>query len=416
MRETLDLQPDANVADAEFHRLLGFPRGHLLDGRAAELAAWARHWYGKHGRPWVYVREAALEATDMTLRLDGVEFRSASLHRHLRRAAARRVALVAVSAGAAGEEHARQLWQEGKPDEYFFLESFASAVVEHLVATTSGRLCALADRDGLLAVPHYSPGYPGWEVADQGRLFELITGGMTRPFPEALEVLPSGMLKPKKSLLAVFGLTARSAAALAAASLIPCERCSFSPCQFRRAPHRPMPAASGWTGEAAGAAPPAAAYRTNPRALRKRAGERVRLAPRPGGQIEARFRFDGTTCSNLGQPLAYDYVVVLAAPEAGGAILQADCRPAPGDEGHARMCAWLNDAAALERTMAAEKPLLGRPLDEVLGWTRPVAPSGCFCNADSRLHNWGVALEAIHFALTQTAPRAFSLESAFLPS
>jgi len=264
-----------------------------------------------------------------------------------------------------------------------------------------------------MAVPHYSPGYAGWDVAEQGRLFELITRGMTRPFPESLAVLPSGMLKPKKSLLAVFGLTARTPEALAAANLIPCARCSYAPCQFRRAPHQPA-AVRGETGPASvRPAPGTAAYRTNPRALRKWAGERVRLAPRSGGQVEASFRFDGTTCSNLGQPLAYDYVVLLAA---GGTILQADCRPAPGDEGHTKMCAWLNDAAELERTLAAEKPLLGRLLDDVLGWTRPVAPAGCFCSAESRLHNWGVALEAIHFALNQAASRAPAPESVSLPS
>ena len=262
----------------------------MPEGRAAELAAWARRWYAEHGRPWVYVREAGLEVTEAGLRIEGAEFRSASLHRHLRQSAARRVALLAVSAGGACEEHARRLWQEGKPDEYFFLESFGSAVVEHLVARASGRVCAQADGDGLMAVPHYSPGYTGWGVADQVRLFALIEGGRTRPFPDALEVLPSGMLRPKKALLAVFGLAARTAEALARANLIPCERCAFSPCRFRRAPHRPARAASGRTGEAAGRAPPAAvAYRTNPRALRKWAGERVRLAPRPGGVIAMGF-------------------------------------------------------------------------------------------------------------------------------
>jgi len=418
MRETLDTRPDGNVPEAEFRRLLGFPRGHELDGRAAELAAWARRWYAENGRPWVYTREAAVEVTDTTLRLDGTEFRSDSLHRHLRATGARRAALVAVSAGAGCEAHAHQLWQQGKPDEYFFLESFGSAVVEHLVATTSGRVCAQADRDGLIAVPHYSPGYTGWDVADQGRLFGRIAAGMAQPFPEPLEVLSSGMLRPKKSLLAVFGLTARTPEALAAGRLTPCERCSFAPCQFRRAPHRQsaIRGESALVGEPAGTAVgTGAVYRTNLRALRKWAGERVRLAPRGDGRLEARFRFDGTTCSNLGQPLAYEYVVLLDAPATGGAILRVDCRPAPGDAGHTKMCAWFEDAAALQQAMAAEQPLVGRPLDAVLTWTRPVAPSGCFCNADSRRHNWGVALEAIHFAVAQHAAPRPALEAVSSP-
>ena len=49
--------------------------------------------------------------------------------------------------------------------------------------------------------------------------------------------------------------------------------------------------------------------------------------------------------------------------------------------------------------IAGEKPLLGRPLDEVLSWSRTPAPSGCHCTADSRAHKWGLALEAIHYAL-----------------
>jgi hypothetical protein len=239
MRETLELHPEASVADHEYRRLLGFPRRYEPGARAQELAAAARGWYGEHGRPWMYLRAAGLDLADGALRIDGVEFHSAYLREHLHRAGARRVVLAAVSAGRGCEEHAHRLWQEGKPDEYFFLEIFGSAVVEQLVAAASGRICALADGDGLIAVPHYSPGYAGWDVAEQSRLFALITRGMARPFPEPLEVLASGMLKPKKSQLGVFGLTPRTPAALAAARQVPCRRCSFAPCQYRRAPYRP---------------------------------------------------------------------------------------------------------------------------------------------------------------------------------
>jgi hypothetical protein len=241
MRETLELHPDASVPDTEYRRLLGFPRRYAPGARAQELAAEARRWYAEHGQPWMYLREAGLELTDGALRIDGVEFHSTHLHEHLRRAGARRAVLVAVSAGRGCEEHAHQLWQEGKPDEYFFLEIFGSAVVEHLMAAASGRICELADGDGLIAVLHYSPGYSGWDVAEQNKLFALITRGLAGPLPEPLEVLASGMLKPKKSQLGVFGLTARPPRALAAARLVPCHNCSFAPCQYRRAPYRPAP-------------------------------------------------------------------------------------------------------------------------------------------------------------------------------
>ncbi|MEJ1971074.1 MAG: hypothetical protein WDM96_00655 [Lacunisphaera sp.] len=395
--ETCDIHPKVDVQDAEYYRLLGWPRGHVPEERALELAAWARAWYAEHGRPWVYWRRVDLAAGESELRLDGVSFDSARLRDHLQENAAQGAVLVAVSAGSECEEHARQLWQEGRPDEYFFLEVFGSAVVEDLVARISGRLCAEAGREGLMAVPHYSPGYPGWDIAEQGKLFALISHGLSRPLPGPVEVLPSGMLRPKKSLLAVFGLAAAKPGAAAPAAT-PCENCSFAPCQYRRATYRHAgravaPEAASLTANAT--------YSVNPRALRKWARERVRVELRADGTVEAVFRFDGTTCSNMGQPLAFDYRVAMTGPDQGYRILESSCTPAPGEEGYQSTCAYLNDPDGLMQEIAAERPLVGRPLDDVLTWNRPVASAGCPCTADSRAHKWGLALEAIHFALAQ---------------
>lgn len=395
MIELVETSPAVRVADADFHRLLGYPRGHAAGDRSRELAAWARDWYAAHGRPWVYLREARLELTATALHLDGVEFRSRQLHEHLARAGATRAMLVAVSAGPECEEHARRLWEESKPDEYFFLETFGSAVVEHLAGTTSGRVCEAGARDGLIAVPHYSPGYSGWDVVDQRRLFDLIKAGAGAALPGPVEVLESGMTRPKKSLLGVFGLTARTPESESASRATPCENCAFAPCAYRRAPHHsaatPPPAAP----------PPAATYTVNPRALAKWARERVRLVPKADGQLVASFRFDGTTCSNLGRPLAFDYTVTLGPSGEGHPIRASLCRPAAGDDGHKEMCAYLSDGPGLMRAIAGEQPLLGQPLGDVLRWTRSAAPSGCHCTAASRMHKWGLALEAIHFALAQ---------------
>ncbi len=406
--EQLDLHPAVSVKEAEYRRLLGYPPHHTPGERADELAEWARGWFAEHGRPWVYLREVELRVTPETLWIDGMEFHSKQLHAHLQQAGAERAMLVAVSAGPGCEAQARQLWQDSKPDEYFFLEMFGSAVVEQLVASLSARICELAEHDGLMAVSHYSPGYTGWDIADQTRLYELITRGQAQPFPEPLEVMSSGMLRPKKSLLAVVGLTARTGHA--SSQLVPCEACSFTPCQYRRAAYRhapvrtdgsapPVPPAS----RAASASPLAggANYSVNPRALRKWAQERVRIEPRERGTVAATFRFDGTTCSNLGRPLAFDYAVKLSGPEEGYIILESDCHPVAGDDGHTFMCAYMSDSAGLMKSLTDEKPLAGRPLNDVLSWTRTAAPSGCHCSADSRAHKWGLALEAIHYALAQ---------------
>src|SRR5690606_28116762 len=95
----------------------------------------------------------------------------------------------------------------------------------------------------------------------------------------------------------------------------------------------------------------------------------------------------------------------LSGPGEGYVIRDAECRPAEGDEGYKAMCAYLSSGDALLEEIAAEKPLLGRPFDEVLRWQRAAAPSGCYCSPASREHKWGLALEAIHYALVQAAAK-----------
>lgn len=404
--ETFDAQPEFHVQDAEYLRLLGYPHGHTPGDRVQELMAWARGWYAQHGRPWCYHRRVALQAGAGALRFDGVEFTSPRLQEHFQHHAASGAVLVAVSAGRECEEHARELWNEGKPDEYFFLEIYGSAVVEDLVARTSGRLCDEASHAGLIAVPHYSPGYAGWDVAEQNRLHALILAGIKGTLPGPLEVLSSGMLRPKKSLLAVFGLAPLTERPATLAT--PCEGCSFSPCRYRRAAYRHVagtgsdrPPGQSQTG------PAAPRYTVNARALRKWAAERVSLAPQADGTLEAVFRFDGTTCSH--QPLAFDYRVRLSGPANGNVILGSSCTPAPDDEGHKLTCSYLADAQDHLHEIAVERPLVGRPLDEVFAWSRESAPSGCHCAPASRAHKWGLALEAIHYAVAQTrAPQTVS--------
>ena len=397
--EFLDTHPPVAILESEYRRLLGYPKDHVPGERVEELAAWARQWFTTHGRPWMYLRETKLSVSNEGLLLDGTGFRSKQLHEHLRQTGAERAVLVVASAGAECEEYARQLWQEAKPDEYFFLEVYGSAVVEHLVASLSGRICDLAGKDGLMAVPHYSPGYTGWDVADQNKLFDLITRGLSRPFPGPVEVMSSGMLRPKKSLLGVFGLAARRAGVAAVVAKTPCENCAFNPCQYRRAPYRHNPDLTARVA-AAPVLSRDAKYSVSLRALRKWSQERVRLETRRDGSIEARFRFDGTTCTNQGRPLAFDYTLTLSPAASGYVIQSADCRPAAGDDGYTSMCAYLTDAKKLMGEIAAEKPLLGRPLNDVLQWQRIAAPAGCHCSAESRLHKWGLALEAIHYSLS----------------
>ena len=81
-----------------------------------------------------------------------------------------------------------------------------------------------------MAVPHYSPGYAGWDVADQNRLFELIDPRHDAAVPGAArsaaqrnapaEEIAAGGVWPRRP----HGGSARPRA-----HLVPCESCPFHP-------------------------------------------------------------------------------------------------------------------------------------------------------------------------------------------
>lgn len=400
--------PEVDVAEPEFRRLLGYPRGATPSARAEELAAWARAWFAAHARPWSYLREVPVGTADGRLTIDGVPFASAQLLRHFEDRRAAEAVVFVVSAGRACEEHARELWLAGKPDEYFFLETFGSAVVERLTALVNARVCADADLRGQRAIPHYSPGYATWDVAEQPALFEIIRRARDEALPEPVEVLPSGMVRPKKSLLGVIGLTREPAASATAG--VPCERCSWSPCAYRRVPYRHAEVRGPSTDASAASPGPRrpeapltrdATYSLAPRALEKWSRERLQLQHHADRSVTAVFRFDGTTCSNMGQPLAFDYRIELGAPGTCYRIERTSCTPADGDAGHRSMCEYLRGAEGLMAAIATERPLVGEPLDAVLTWSRERTSTGCYCDAASRAHKWGLAFEVVHFALAR---------------
>jgi len=387
-----------------------------MEGRARELLDGARRWYAENGRPWFYARQVdALELADEKLRVAGTEFSSQQLHDLFAEAQADKAILVAVSAGSECEEKARELWREGKPDEYFFMEIFGSAVVEHLVTVASGRICGWADAHKMAALPHYSPGYSGWDIADQVKLWDLIRQSGARDFNDRLAVMETGMLRPKKSLLAVFGVTHHLEKARRFAKLIPCENCSLADCRYRRGSYRHAPPQledmralqsdavdnPGRRSFNGPALAQNAKYTINPRALEKWSRERLNLNFLPDGSAEATFRYEGTTCSNAGRALEFDYVVRLAPPAENFKLLKMDCAPAPSDTGHRFQCAYLLDAESFLREITEERPLLGRPLNDVLSWQRAYNPSGCYCDVARREHKWGLVFEVIHYALVR---------------
>jgi hypothetical protein len=149
-----------------------------------------------------------------------------------------------------------------------------------------------------------------------------------------------------------------------------------------------------------------AQYSVSVKALQRWSSERLALTTRADGTIDALFHYEGTTCTNTGRPLHFQYHVRLGPSGAGYPLLEQGCRPASGDGGYTSMCQYIKDGEQLMMAIEHERPLHGRPLDEVVRWARPASPAGCYCDVESRQHKWGLVLETIHYALTRGAARA----------
>jgi hypothetical protein len=151
----------------EYARLLGYPSGKPLEGDVLARAEEAIAWYDRHGNPRVVTRVVGAET------------------------------VAAITAGSEVEEEIAMLWAADRVDEAYFLDRLAAVVVEHLAASLgNGR----------------SPGHKGFPLEEQSRLYALLE-------PPDVELLPSGMLKPVHSLLAVYGAEDASGS--------PCSRCDW---------------------------------------------------------------------------------------------------------------------------------------------------------------------------------------------
>ena len=427
MNELIDTKPDTNVLEIEYKRLLGYPYHFELKERARELADWAREWYSENGSPWIYgVKTSEIDFTNEKLRINGAEFSSLRLRSQLLKAQVNSAMLVAVSAGNECEEKSNQLWLEGKPDEYFFLEVYGSAVVEHLITLAGAKLCAWADENNLAVLPHYSPGYPGWTVTDQNELLKLIVNNK-HDLPGKMNVLETGMLKPKKSLLALFGITENVDKVLRLSDLIPCETCSLQRCQYRRSAYKHarnpiedvsklQPANKEFNTRGSDEKNSAhiltknGKYNISIKALQKWSDERLTLKVLEDNSIEANFRYEGTTCSNMGRSLEFEYFIKLGSPEILYKIISMSCNPVHDNDGYKFMCEYISDSESLMNSIQNEKPLIGKPLNDILNWKYQFSPEGCFCKTESREHKWGLVLEVVHYALVKLENHSVNAE------
>ncbi len=357
------------------HHHLGWPSGVDLGEEIDARVDLVTRWYREHGKPWTRSRRVAVDAIrgDVVWLAGGQEFRSALIADGFRHVEVVEVFVLAASAGAEIDAQVRCHWNEDRPDEAMFLGAVGSAVAEQLRADGTKRIADAAHADGLVALPGYSPGFDGWALTDQRQLFAVLA---CSPLPGPLKVLESGGLEPSKSTLTAIGLTRRN-------------DLDIDPRSFWT-PH--SSAGGGFL------------YSFPEKALLRWSRRRLEWLPEMGRRRAARFRFDGTTCSNMGLSIGMSYYVELERRADGSAVIVAcGCSPREGDRGYEGMCAYRTDPGGFAAA-SSEPPFeigatLGDALGDALGRRESSMSSGCLCTKADREHKWRIVLETIHFDL-----------------
>lgn len=370
-----------NIPEKLFRKHLGLPVEVAVEESVAQIEEMVRCWYARYACPWssVGVNMIRKISDDQVVLDNGVILKSERLAQGFLEVNANAVIVAGLSAGVEVDAEIERLWRVEKPDEAMFLNALAIASVEYLRSQIwkhfSDRLANLE----LAVLPHYSPGYEGWDLEDQSELLRCLDDS------GPIISLASGSLNPSKSTLANFGVAPRQ-------SWWSDRRGSFWDRSSFKGTKR-TPVASDQFRKS---------YAFPERALEKWSRSRLSLDSSTKERIRATFRLDGTTCSGMGIPLAFDYIVDLhKVRDERYLIDNLKCEFAEGDKGHRSTCLFLSNLTDFQIALKDTPPLQGWSLDEVLEWDPGTSPSGCVCTHGSRGHKWRMVLQTLHYALCQ---------------
>lgn len=128
------------------------------------------------------------------------------------------------TAGPGIEERSRRLLAEGDPFTGFIADAVGSLVVEAAMERIHERVEALAGERGRRVTNRYSPGYCGWPLREQQKLFRLLPAGFC-----GVRLSDSSLMTPIKTVSGLIGLGQD-----VRRNPYTCRLCGLEDCLYRR--------------------------------------------------------------------------------------------------------------------------------------------------------------------------------------
>jgi hypothetical protein len=192
-----------------------FGRAHAL-GRSLMAPRMMIRWAAVHGQS-----DDTLTLEDAVLTVPGIRRSWGGVTE---------VAAAVVTIGDALERHVGTLWEARELPLAAMLDSVGSGAVESLAEYANDLLCQQGLARGVKVTNRISPGYGGWDVAEQPLLFRLVPGG-----PIGVRLNEACFMTPAKTITLLVGAGPE---ARVDHYFSQCARCWMAGCDYRRAPAR----------------------------------------------------------------------------------------------------------------------------------------------------------------------------------
>src|SRR3990172_1825975 len=169
------------------------------------------------------IRPIEIHRSNGILRIDEVEFRTKKII-PAQMKGADSVALFVCTIGPGMENWARECLQAGDYLKGYMVDAIASELVEAAMNHIQDRLEEKVKADGRHITNRFSPGYCGWPVSEQHKLFSLLPRGFCGITPTE-----SALMRPLKSVSGIIGIGGN-----VRKRDYPCKSCDMRDCIYRR--------------------------------------------------------------------------------------------------------------------------------------------------------------------------------------
>ena len=223
-RKTTSIHIQPAIENDELAKLLGGQKKKSLPKSIRKKVTTARQKLKKLIKPSLHyriVKPSVLD--DDVVQLDEtVEFTSTQLAKTLKNA--EEIVCFVGTIGTGVEDEVNRLLNKQKLADAYILDAMASVAVENMIDRFQDLMeNRFSDEDRTVTL-RFSPGYCDWPVTQQKELFDIFN-----PKQLNVELLDSCLMKPRKSVSGVFGITPQESE-----SYNPCRDCPTRRCESRR--------------------------------------------------------------------------------------------------------------------------------------------------------------------------------------